>query len=595
MSLFEHLLKERPQDLLLPDDELKQAALQAVKDSLDPLAPKYSIFKNLHIEGLDAELVWAQARMIIDGAVDKLLESEIPPLLKRKAESDLEEEDQSDGDEEDLAEEEDFDEIDSNDDETGGVDNMGADEFSEFDGLEDEGLDELELDRSESEEETGDEQADDSDDSQKHPELDTGLFRLKDFQKQILQLENRTAEDDGIDYFAEQPGEDSDESENGENLRFEDFFARPRGNKGNRVTQRKMHFDDTPRGGDDDELDLEDEEQLEQAMGAARKDLFNDYSDEDAGDQNQENLSTFEKQQLEILRQIHQLEQENVAEKEWQVKGEVKAKSRPLDSLIETELDFDRNAKPVPVITEEVTQTLEDMIRKRIKNDEFDDLPRRLPDSLPEFKPSRKIELQETKSQKSLAELYEEDHLRKENPDVYERAEDEKMNDSHKEIVSLFTSISRKLDALSSWNYTPKAPKPSLSIVMNTSAISMEEAQPVALASESTLGPQEVYTAAASSKRELVGPDGLPVAKSEMTREERHRERRRVKAKRGRILREKEETQKAKAHKENSRAAVLETLKKANVTVIGKKGEKRDISGNLKKDARTLVASNLKL
>lgn len=591
MSEFSQILNERPQDLLVANSNVKHAALQAVKETLDPLAPNYSIFKDLHVEGLDAELVWAQARMLIDGVVDKLLEYKIPTLLKRKV-SELEEDDSKDI--------EDFDREGGDFEQT----EVGEDDFERFGDASDfheeissryEGVEESVAEEDEEEDEDGHENNEDN--SAEHPELDTGLFRLKDFQKQILDMEQNVQEDDDIDYFADLPEEESeDDRDAGDKLKYNDFFRRPRQNNWRRDKDKKAVLFDEQVSDEDGADEIDDNEELEQAMSSMRKDLFDDddYGDEEVMGTD-ENLSTFEKQQREIMRQIRELEQENVAEKQWQVKGEVRAKNRPLDSLIETELDFERNAKPVPVITDESTQTLEDMIRNRIKNYEFDDLPRRLPDVLPHFRPSKTADLQETKSQKSLAKIYEEEHLRKENPDAFKQADDEKVNGAHKEIIDLFNSISRKLDSLSSWNYTPKTPKPSISIVANTSAISMEETQPVALASENMLAPQEVYTPAASSKRELVGPDGLPVAKSEMTREERMRERRKVKAKRARILRGKEETQKSKSQKENNKANVIETLKKANVTVIGSKGEKRYISGKLKKDQIKLTTSNLKL
>lgn len=42
------------------------------------------------------------------------------------------------------------------------------------------------------------------------------------------------------------------------------------------------------------------------------------------------------------------------------------ASRRSKNSALEVELDFEHGARPAPVITEEVTQSLEDMIRSRI-------------------------------------------------------------------------------------------------------------------------------------------------------------------------------------------------------------------------------------
>lgn len=46
--------------------------------------------------------------------------------------------------------------------------------------------------------------------------------------------------------------------------------------------------------------------------------------------------------------------------------GEATSRTRPLNSLLEEDLDFDRAARVVPVVTEETTKTLEDLIKGRI-------------------------------------------------------------------------------------------------------------------------------------------------------------------------------------------------------------------------------------
>jgi U3 small nucleolar RNA-associated protein MPP10 len=67
-----------------------------------------------------------------------------------------------------------------------------------------------------------------------------------------------------------------------------------------------------------------------------------------------------------LSEQITALEQENVAEREWTMRGEVNARARPQNSLLEENLEFEQAAKVVPVVTEESSQSLEDRIKQRI-------------------------------------------------------------------------------------------------------------------------------------------------------------------------------------------------------------------------------------
>lgn len=77
-------------------------------------------------------------------------------------------------------------------------------------------------------------------------------------------------------------------------------------------------------------------------------------------------LSRQERRLLALSSQIAALEAENVGNKNWATKGEAKAKDRPTNSLLDEDLEYERTGKVVPVITEETTKTIEDLIKKRI-------------------------------------------------------------------------------------------------------------------------------------------------------------------------------------------------------------------------------------
>lgn len=76
--------------------------------------------------------------------------------------------------------------------------------------------------------------------------------------------------------------------------------------------------------------------------------------------------SRYERRVRALRKQIAELEAENVAAREWTMRGEAKSKERPMNSLLEEDLDFEQMAKVVPVVTTESTTSLEERIKKRI-------------------------------------------------------------------------------------------------------------------------------------------------------------------------------------------------------------------------------------
>jgi U3 small nucleolar RNA-associated protein MPP10 len=194
-----------------------------------------------------------------------------------------------------------------------------------------------------------------------------------------------------------------------------------------------------------------------------------------------------------------------------------------------------------------------------------------------------------------LAQIYEEEHVKANNPDTYVSKADEKLRKEEKEIEALWKETSAKLDTLSSWHYKPKPAAPSLTVVSDVATISMEDAQPTTASgmngSESMLAPQEIYKAGQEKdnieKGEVVPKSGAPIARQEMTREEKLRRRRREKErikKRGGV----EVNQRPEGKKAQKKRETLGDLKKGGVRVINKKGEIRDVEGNKVQGASAL-------
>ncbi|KAI1421127.1 Mpp10 protein-domain-containing protein [Xylaria sp. FL1777] len=389
--------------------------------------------------------------------------------------------------------------------------------------------------------------------------------------------------------------------ENANNIFYKDFFAPPR-RKGAKQT-RPGKLTTVERGGPA-------EEEVERAMADVRRDLFEDESEHEdsedaltdvsAGDP-KSRRSAHERRQAKLAEEIRKLEAANVAKKDWTMSGEARAIERPMNSLLEEDLDFEHAGKPVPVITPDVNESIEDLIKRRILAREFNEVIRRRPDAT-EFSSNIRrglTSVEDTKSKQGLAEIYEEEHVKNANPDSYVSKSEEKLRKEEKEIEQMWKEISSKLDALSSWHYRPKPAAPALTIVPDIATISMEDAQPTTAqgvgGGDNTLAPQEVYKAGKENaeKGEIVTKSGLPVAKQEMTREDKTRKRRREKE---RIRKAgSTESKKPQSAKAQQRKETLGDLRKGGVKVINKKGEVVDIDGNKAKSAKAASSGTFKL
>lgn len=623
------ILNETPYDLVSSPKATKQS-LRLVKDyldsviktykSIDPQQDNKTSLDEIVVDGLDANQVWWQAKMVIDNIEGDLMER-IQDLKSVVSMNEDISESESENESEEELEAEHEDEVEADEEEEEELETKEATQEDESDIDMDiaNGKDDFDLMEEQENEEANENQEDENpsdvyedakeDVSMKQEESDheeeeenkdkDGLndkfFNIEEFNRQTLaqeegNLEENNADDDEeeIDYFADIPSEEDEEA-----VYYDDFFDKPN-EKSNKKDVKKSKKNKKDIKNDDSELDESD---YENAIESAKLDLFEDDEDdyvEDGDDANNElgengkKLSNFEKQQLEIQKQIEQLEKEAIAVKKWALQGEVKAKDRPEDALLNEELEFDRNAKPVPVITSEITDSLEEMIRDRIKNRNFDDLAKRTVLDMQRKKYRSDFELSDTKSSKSLAELYEDDYK-----GVDENMEiSEELQKSHDEISQLFADLTYKLDVLSSAHFVPRPSQKSLEVRVDTAAITMEDAQPLTMSSASTLAPQEVYSVGKSDNtNEIRLKDGTTMARDELSREDKTRLRRAAKRKRTKQL-----ANQIRPAKKSKKDSVIETLSHAkNITIINKKGEKHDIKGNVQKINSANNIKNVKL
>ncbi|RAH74675.1 rRNA-processing protein MPP10 [Aspergillus aculeatinus CBS 121060] len=364
---------------------------------------------------------------------------------------------------------------------------------------------------------------------------------------------------------------------NTSDIKYDDFFAPPprkASKKKSRSLPKTQPIDNVSDG------------DIDRAMADVRRDLFEDEISEDDGDVSgddrlsQSHYSSHEKQRARIADEIRRLEAANVAKKEWMVSGEARAIERPVNSLIEEDLDFERIGKPVPVVTAELTSSIEDLIKQRILAKQFDELIRRRHGLIEKTPAERsRLEPEDTKPQQSLAELYESDHLRSTDPN-YVDPKNQKLLREQANVTTLWENISSQLDTLSNWHYKPKAPHATISVVTDVATITMEDAQPTtsnAVNGPVALAPQEIYAPGDDGRvsGEVNLRNGVSIAREEMNREQKARLRRQRKKQNHASTPSKQQSGKvAEAQK------LMSDLKRGGVKIIGKQGEVTDIQGN---------------
>lgn len=332
---------------------------------------------------------------------------------------------------------------------------------------------------------------------------------------------------------------------------------------------------------DDMELDLEDESQdsdeesRDETRNSGHREtierLKDDLFAEEEDDALLEDLTAHEQRMAALRQEIAELESENVTKKSWTLMGEAGSRARPQNSLLEEDLEFDRVMKAVPIITEEIVQSLEETIKARILENRFDDVVRLRPLEDKPFLPSRLLELQDTKSTQSLAQIYENDYIDSAGAEAADDR-DGKLKKEHDAIEALWEKICGKLDALCNAHFTPKQPKAVISAIANVSTTTLESALPTTKSSATMLAPEEVFLPSSSEPR----------ARSELTPTEkrslRGKERKMKKKQRDALNTSVDKFARAKSIggvKRQKRAALESVVKRGKgVTVVGK--QKKD-------------------
>lgn len=323
-------------------------------------------------------------------------------------------------------------------------------------------------------------------------------------------------------------------------------------------------FDNGDGGHSEDEDFLDDEEEDRQGSEDDDKSLDEeDYSDDDEEDDEPLQPSTHERRLAKMADRVKKLEDEAMAEKDWYLRGEVTAQGRPKNSALELDLEFETTVKPPPQPTEESTRSLEDLIKSRIAEGQFNDVVRVLPAQQAQHK-STTIELDDKKSTLGLGELYERDYVQ-----AVTGAVEDKDEPVRQLAKAQFAALCAQLDQLAHMHYRPVPMIEEVTVKVDVPALMMEEAASAFVSTASMRAPEEVYRRGdlagiisgggnnnnddgPETVKEGVGmlqADGVFKSEAELTREDRKRRRAAKKrgAKKHRAEKDAEKSQRAMA------------------------------------------------
>ena len=312
-----------------------------------------------------------------------------------------------------------------------------------------------------------------SSDSLGRSELEDNFFKLDEMEafldnqdamesRKIAREEKGLSEeqlDEDIDLFGDNWNGEDDE---GRALKYNDYFKEGENDK--TESKNKIAVDAEDSFSEEDSMEIAHDQSNNEV-----KNLLSDDTDEDLG----EIKSTHELRQLRLKKKIQKMEKEALSQvggvgkddrKIWQMKGEITAADRPENSLLQEHLDYDTVSKQAPIITEQVSKRLEDIIIQRIKDQAYDNVERKVKPVENPYEYKKKLILDQEKSKLSLAEVYEQEYL-KQKSSLEDSAkkpgmlDDDGKEETPKEVESIRKSMNvlfTKLDSLTHFHFTPK-------------------------------------------------------------------------------------------------------------------------------------------
>ena len=241
--------------------------------------------------------------------------------------------------------------------------------------------------------------------------------------------------------------------------------------------------------------------------------------------------NTYEFINEKVTDSIDDIEKNMMQVKAWHMKGEVKGKQRPKESLLENYLDFQVSIKPPPIPSVEMTCGMEKMIKLRIKEDLYDD-PIRNKDINLNSKNKEPIELDFEKSKKGLGDLYEEDFNKE-----HGNANETESKELYKEIDELTNKLYNIFDKLTNNHFVSGNRNTEMKVITNVPSIQLEDISNFVTDNKShSKSANEIY-----SRKDME-----TITKDEMTQEEKKKNHNHVKRNIRNRLKEKERNNKMK-------------------------------------------------
>jgi U3 small nucleolar RNA-associated protein MPP10 len=259
---------------------------------------------------------------------------------------------------------------------------------------------------------------------------------------------------------------------------------------------------------EEEEEDGNDEEEQEDDIEGSDNDDLSDHSSEDLLSseppmKKTKPLGMLARKLAKLEEEIADIESKQIDQKHWTLTGEVTSKNRPLNSLLEADVELPFGHMAEKRLDESI-ETMADandfdpenpekpnffdielIIRQRVADRTFDDVLRRKVETvIHDQKPEDAHEgLDFEKSQLGLAEVYAKQYEK----DIFNQsAETEKTSYEKEQAKQVFAKLMHKLDSLTNYNFAPRPPmvkKPGTEGTKDLPAMKLEEPIPLILSS----------------------------------------------------------------------------------------------------------------